>query len=113
MIESAPPAAPDSAPGVPAPFVISLVDVQPGRDAGRVGRKGSGLGHLMRLGLPVPDGFCLTTSAYQAFVESLPRELGARMAAALRARTRVSTPSRATGTQMTRCISAVCSVANT
>lgn len=37
-------------------------------DAGRVGGKDANLGHLLRAGFPVPDGFCITTNAYDAVV---------------------------------------------
>ena len=34
------------------------------------GGKGANLGELSRAGLPVPDGFVVTTRAYDAFVEA-------------------------------------------
>ena len=49
--------------------MIPLAEIQPDRDTCLVGGKGSGLGHLVRLGLPVPEGFCVTTAAYRAFVK--------------------------------------------
>ena len=36
----------------------------------RVGGKGANLGRMVRAGLPVPDGFLITTAAYQAFLEA-------------------------------------------
>ena len=43
-----------------------------------VGGKGANLGILYRAGLPVPDGFCVTTQAYRDFVEA--RALGETLA---------------------------------
>jgi rifampicin phosphotransferase len=40
------------------------------RHVGRVGGKGANLGRLLRLGLPVPPGFVVTTQAYRAVVAS-------------------------------------------
>src|SRR5215212_5970972 len=62
------------------PLVLPLSAV----DAGMlflVGGKGANLGELVRAGLPVPDGFCVTTAAYglvssQAGLEPLLEELG-------------------------------------
>jgi phosphoenolpyruvate synthase/pyruvate phosphate dikinase len=34
-----------------------------------VGGKGANLGEMTRAGFPVPNGFCVTTSAYSAFIE--------------------------------------------
>src|SRR5581483_626012 len=47
-----------------------------------VGGKGANLGELMRAGLPVPEGFCVTTAAYelvsqQADLAELLHELAA------------------------------------
>jgi phosphohistidine swiveling domain-containing protein len=39
-------------------------------DVARVGGKAANLGVLVRAGLPVPPGFCVTTPAYRGFVES-------------------------------------------
>src|SRR5579871_6756814 len=36
--------------------------------APRAGGKGANLGRLLRLGLPVPPGFVVTTDAYHAFI---------------------------------------------
>src|SRR4051812_42935968 len=50
-------------PVVGAPFVVRLRDL----DAASVplaGGKAANLGELLRAGLPVPDGFCVTTQAY-------------------------------------------------
>lgn len=47
-----------------SPLVIPLNAV----DASQielVGGKGANLGELIRAGLPVPDGFCVTTEAYE------------------------------------------------
>ncbi len=40
------------------------------RDLPLVGGKGANLGHMTKAGFPVPQGFCVTTSAYQAFVQA-------------------------------------------
>ncbi|MBM4024732.1 MAG: hypothetical protein FJ280_04905 [Planctomycetes bacterium] len=40
-------------------------------DADSVGPKAFHLAQMSRWGLPVPDGFCITTSAYQNHVESI------------------------------------------
>ncbi|MCH5586404.1 phosphoenolpyruvate synthase [Shimazuella sp. AN120528] len=37
---------------------------------GEVGGKGANLGDLFSAGFPVPDGFCVTTFAYQSIIES-------------------------------------------
>lgn len=37
-----------------------------------VGGKGANLGELRRAGIPVPDGFCLTTRAFGRFLETCP-----------------------------------------
>ncbi|WP_274649755.1 phosphoenolpyruvate synthase [Paenibacillus humicola] len=38
-----------------------------------VGGKGANLGEMTRAGLPVPPGFCVTTSAYRSFAASSPK----------------------------------------
>ncbi|MCF6409763.1 phosphoenolpyruvate synthase [Pseudalkalibacillus salsuginis] len=35
-----------------------------------VGGKGANLGEMTKVGLPIPDGFCVSTSAYRTFIES-------------------------------------------
>ena len=47
-------------------FVLELADPKATLD--RVGGKGASLTRLANAGLPVPDGFHITTAAYQAFV---------------------------------------------
>ena len=39
-------------------------------DIGCIGAKAANLSELMRVGLPVPDGFSLTTEAFQAFLDA-------------------------------------------
>ena len=40
----------------------------------QVGGKGANLGELSAIdGVRVPDGFCVTTAAYRAVVEGIPR----------------------------------------
>ncbi|NPV76295.1 MAG: hypothetical protein HPY59_07940 [Anaerolineae bacterium] len=50
------------------PFTLSLTD--PRADLAMVGGKGMSLAKLARAGLPVPDGFYITTDAYRDFVAS-------------------------------------------
>jgi pyruvate,water dikinase len=38
--------------------------------AARIGGKGLALARLMAYGIPVPNGFCITTEAFCAFVDS-------------------------------------------
>ncbi|RKX90444.1 MAG: phosphoenolpyruvate synthase [Spirochaetes bacterium] len=38
------------------------------------GGKGANLGELVKTGFPVPEGFCLTTGAWDLFLSSAPRE---------------------------------------
>jgi phosphohistidine swiveling domain-containing protein len=40
------------------------------RDLGLVGGKGARLGDLVASGIPVPTGFCITTTAYREFVQA-------------------------------------------
>ena len=44
----------------------------------RVGGKGGSLGELTRARIPVPDGFVITTNAFQAFLDLLDAEHGIR-----------------------------------
>ena len=48
-------------------FIVDLADVS-STDRATVGGKASGLGELVRAGLPIPPGFVVTTEAYAAFV---------------------------------------------
>jgi phosphohistidine swiveling domain-containing protein len=48
-------------------YVLPLTD--PGATLETVGGKGAALAEMVRAGLPVPDGFHVTTAAYRAFVE--------------------------------------------
>ena len=41
------------------------------KDIHLVGGKGANLGKMMRAGLPVPPGFCITTDAYKQFIEAM------------------------------------------
>jgi len=61
-----------------SPFILSLSD--PNAALAAVGGKGMSLAKLVRAGLPVPDGFHITTTAYRDFVAAndlLPRILAA------------------------------------
>ena len=58
-------------------FVIPLSDPQ--ADLNTVGGKGMSLAKLTRSGLPVPDGFHVTTEAYRYFVEHNDLQTGINM----------------------------------
>jgi rifampicin phosphotransferase len=61
-------------------FVASLRDF--GRDdVSSAGGKGANLGELVRAGLPVPDGFVITTAAYGAAVQPLDLRIADRLSA--------------------------------
>ncbi|GAA4897000.1 PEP/pyruvate-binding domain-containing protein [Actinomycetospora straminea] len=59
-------------PPTPTPLVLTLDAIDPADPAtlGRVGGKAANLAALVRAGLPVPDGVCVTTAAYRAAVGS-------------------------------------------
>ena len=40
------------------------------KDTPTVGGKGSNLGEMTQVGLPIPPGFCITAKAYQYFINS-------------------------------------------
>src|SRR5690348_4898307 len=50
-------------------YVLSLADI-PQRTIERAGAKAAKLGELARAGFPVPDGFVLTTSAFDRFLKA-------------------------------------------
>jgi pyruvate,water dikinase len=52
-------------------YLVALPDVGLA-DIARVGGKAAGLGELLRSGLPVPPGYCLTTAAYHRFIAQVP-----------------------------------------
>jgi pyruvate,water dikinase len=60
-------------------YVLPLADSRATLD--RVGGKGASLARLMQAGLPVPDGFHVTTAAYRQFVDE--NDLQARIVQAL------------------------------
>ncbi len=61
-------------------FVASLPDF--GRDdVPSAGGKGANLGELIRAGLPVPDGFVITTAGYAAAIQPLDLRIADRLAA--------------------------------
>ncbi len=51
------------APPLASEVVVDLADLRSG-DLARAGGKAANLGELIAAGLPVPDGFCVTTDAY-------------------------------------------------
>ena len=52
------------------PFILSLADPQANLET--VGGKGMSLAKLANAGIPVPDGFHITTAAYRQFVARQP-----------------------------------------
>ena len=65
---------------MPQPLVVPLSEVSAG-DRSRVGAKAANLGELLRAGLPVPPGFCVSTEAYRAHLAA--HRLGPRIRASL------------------------------
>ncbi|MGV8121071.1 MAG: PEP/pyruvate-binding domain-containing protein [Candidatus Xenobiia bacterium LiM19] len=55
------------------PFILSLESISE-KDACIVGPKAFGIARLMKLGLPVPGGFCVTTEAYREHLEKCRAE---------------------------------------
>lgn len=51
-----------------APYVLWFSEVGSG-DLEKVGGKGANLGELVKAGIPVPNGFCVTAQAYYYFLE--------------------------------------------
>ena len=54
-----------------APFSLSFSDIR-ATDLPLVGGKGANLGEMTHAGFPVPSGFCLTTVAFQKFMDAYP-----------------------------------------
>ena len=50
-------------------YIRDLTDVSKD-DVRSAGSKGANLGELVQMGLPVPPGFVILTSAYQSFIEA-------------------------------------------
>ncbi|MCH7553123.1 MAG: hypothetical protein IIC82_03895 [Chloroflexi bacterium] len=50
-------------------YIKDLTEVR-AVDVPLVGGKGANLGELVSLGIPVPPGFCITTEAYEAFIQA-------------------------------------------
>ncbi len=51
--------------------VLKFAEIR-AEDLPRVGGKGANLGEMTAAGLPIPDGFCVTTAAYARFIAQLP-----------------------------------------
>ncbi len=51
------------------PYVLSFQETRK-ESIALVGGKGANLGELTRAGLPVPEGFCITTAAFQALLDT-------------------------------------------
>ena len=52
-------------------YTVALEDVA-ADDLPRVGGKGANLGALVRAGVSVPPGYCVTTEAFEDFIAALP-----------------------------------------
>lgn len=52
-------------------LILSFDEIR-ASDLPLVGGKGANLGEMTHAGFPIPQGFCLTTQAFQEFVESYP-----------------------------------------
>lgn len=50
------------------PYILWFSDIGKG-DIAKVGGKGANLGELVKAGIPVPNGFCVTAQAYYYFLE--------------------------------------------
>ena len=77
-------------------YVLALADPQAALET--VGGKGASLARLFAAGLPVPDGFHVTTAAYKQFVtenDLQPRILAALEAVDVSQPTTLETASRA------------------
>jgi rifampicin phosphotransferase len=61
-------------------FVVPLADFGQA-DLAQAGGKGANLGELVRAGLPVPDGFVVTTDAYTSVISPLDLKISERAAA--------------------------------
>jgi phosphohistidine swiveling domain-containing protein len=53
------------------PFILSFSNIR-ATDLPLVGGKGANLGEMTHAGFPIPGGFCLTTAAFQQFMEASP-----------------------------------------
>ncbi|MBT3336468.1 MAG: phosphoenolpyruvate synthase [Anaerolineae bacterium] len=53
------------------PFILPFSDIN-ARDLGLVGGKGANLGEMTNADFPVPHGFCVTTTAFAAFIATAP-----------------------------------------
>ena len=51
-----------------APYILWFKDIRK-KDIPLVGGKGANLGEMVSMGMPVPDGFCVTAPAYGYFLE--------------------------------------------
>ena len=59
-------------------FTKSFEDIRKG-DIAIVGGKGANLGEMTGAGFPVPPGFCVTTSAYHAFIAPFEKKIYAKL----------------------------------
>ena len=53
------------------PLILSFSDIR-ATDLPLVGGKGANLGEMTHAGFPIPGGFCLTTAAFQQFMDASP-----------------------------------------
>lgn len=58
--------------GVVHPWVLPFAAIEGADALATVGGKGANLAWMARAGLPVPDGFCVTTAAFHAFLAGCP-----------------------------------------
>ena len=54
-----------------APFILPFSKIS-ARDLGLVGGKGANLGEMVAAAFPVPNGFCVTTKAFEKFIDAAP-----------------------------------------
>ena len=59
-----------------SPLILPFTDIR-ATDLPLVGGKGANLGELTHAGFPIPPGFCVTTVAFQQFMDTCPPTLGA------------------------------------
>ncbi len=56
------------------PFILPFSDIR-AEDIPLVGGKGANLGEMTHAGFPIPPGFCLTTAAFQQFMDACPETI--------------------------------------
>lgn len=56
------------------PLILPFSDIR-AKDIPLVGGKGANLGEMSHAGFPIPPGFCLTTAAFQQFMDACPETI--------------------------------------